>query len=252
MAYQVLKGTHDVILDEANSYSYIEELLKSFARTYAFEEFRIPVIEKSDLFTRAVGESSDVVRKEMYTFLDKGNRSVTLRPEFTAGIIRSMVNAKLFANQDFPVKAFYCGPVFRYERPQLGRYRQFNQFGVEVVGSDSFLRDVETIAFGHHALSLLGFKGVTLKINSLGDEESRDNYRKALVEYFEQHIENMCSDCKDRLNINPLRILDCKVESDREIVKNAPKIGDFLSQASLERFAKITSTSAPHSRTRFA
>ena len=242
MNFQVLKGTHDVILDEAFSYSAIESLLKAFAQSYSFEEFRIPVIEKSELFTRSVGESSDIVRKEMYQFLDKGNRSITLRPEFTAGIVRSMVNAKLFANQDFPVKAYYCGPVFRYERPQQGRYRQFNQFGVELVGSNSYLRDVEAITFGYHALELLGFRNVTMKINTLGDEESRNNYRKALVEYFSNYIEEMCSDCKDRLNINPLRILDCKVENDRKIIENAPKIEDFLSETSKIRFFNICNT----------
>ena len=239
MNFQVLKGTHDVILDEAFSYSSIENLLKAIAQGYAFEEFRIPVIEKSELFTRSVGESSDIVRKEMYTFLDKGDRSITLRPEFTAGIVRSMVNAKLFANQDYPIKAYYCGPVFRYERPQQGRYRQFNQFGIELVGSDSYLRDVEAITFGYHCLEMLGFKNVTMKINSLGDEESRNNYRKALIEYFSQYIGDMCGDCKERLNINPLRILDCKVENDRKIIENAPKIEDFLSENSKIRFANI-------------
>lgn len=239
MNFQVLKGTHDVILDEAFSYSGIENLLKAFAQSYAFEEFRVPVIEKSELFLRSVGESSDIVRKEMYTFPDKGGRNITLRPEFTAGIIRSMVNAKLFANQDFPIKAYYCGPVFRYERPQQGRYRQFNQFGIELVGSDSYLRDVEAITFGYHCLEMLGFKNVTMKINSLGDEESRTNYRNALIEYFSKYIDDMCGDCKDRLNINPLRILDCKVENDRKYIENAPKIEDFLSETSKIRFANI-------------
>lgn len=242
MNFQVLKGTHDVILDEAFSYSSIENLLKAFAQSYAFEEFRIPVIEKSELFTRSVGESSDIVRKEMYTFLDKGDRSITLRPEFTAGIVRAMVNAKLFAMQDYPVKAYYCGPVFRYERPQQGRYRQFNQFGIELVGSDSHLRDVEAITFGYHCLEMLGFRNVTMKINTLGDEESRNNYRNALVEYFTKYIDEMCGDCKERLNINPLRILDCKVENDRKIIENAPKIEDFLSVESKIRFAKICNT----------
>lgn len=242
MAYQVLKGTHDVILDEAFSYSSIEDLLRAVASNYDYNEFRVPVIEKSDLFTRSVGESSDIVRKEMYTFLDKGDRSITLRPEFTAGIIRSMVNAKLFAQNDFPVKAFYCGPVFRYERPQQGRYRQFNQFGVECVGSDSYLRDTEVISFGFNCLYLLGFNNLVLKINTLGDEKSRNDYREALVEYFSKHIENMCSDCKERLKLNPLRILDCKVEADREIIKNAPKIEDYLSDASRERFEQILFT----------
>ena len=145
MEYTVLKGTHDVIKEEAEAYTSIESLLCSCASSYGFKEFRTPIIEKSELFVRSVGESSDIVRKEMYQFLDKGDRSITLRPEITAGTIRAMVNAKVFNTQDYPCKAYYVGPTFRYERPQQGRYRQFNQFGVESVGSDSYLRDVEVI-----------------------------------------------------------------------------------------------------------
>lgn len=236
MEYSVLKGTHDIIKDEASAYSNIERILASIALNYGYEEFRTPIIENSGLFLRSVGEGTDIVRKEMYTFLDKGNRSITLRPEMTAGIIRSMVNAKLFANQDYPVKAFYVGPNFRYERPQLGRYRQFNQFGVECVGSNSYLRDVEVISLGYKCLKMLGFKNLKLKINTLGDAESRANYKEALVKFFSEHIDSMCEDCHERLNLNPLRILDCKVPGDQEIIKNAPILKDFLTEESTERF----------------
>ena len=239
--FNVVKGTHDVIKDEATKYSFIEEALTNVAINYGYQEFRTPIIENSELFTRSVGDSSDIVRKEMYTFEDKGGRSITLRPEMTAGIIRSMVNAKLFANQDYPVKAFYCGPNFRYERPQQGRYRQFNQFGVECAGVTTVERDVETIALGYTMLSYLGFKDVKLLINSLGDEETRNNYKKALTEYFGAHIETMCSDCKERFKINILRILDCKVPEDRKIIENAPKIEDYYSKEAKEKFEKIKS-----------
>ncbi len=237
--FNVLKGTHDVIKDEALKYSYIEETLTNIAINYGYEEFRTPVIENSELFTRSVGDSSDIVRKEMYTFDDKGGRSITLRPEMTAGIVRSMVNAKLFAMQDFPVKAFYCGPNFRYERPQQGRYRQFNQFGVECVGVSTVERDVETIVLGYHMLQFLRFRDLKLLINTLGDEETRENYKKALKEYFGQHIDEMCNDCKERYKLNILRILDCKDPDDRPIIDKAPKITDYLSDAARERFEKI-------------
>lgn len=237
--FNVVKGTHDVIKEEALKYSYIEETLTNIAVNYGYQEFRTPIIENSELFTRSVGDSSDIVRKEMYTFEDKGGRSITLRPEMTAGIVRSMVNAKLFANQDFPVKAFYCGPNFRYERPQQGRYRQFNQFGVECAGVSTVERDVETIVLGYHMLSFLRFKNLKLLINTLGDEETRENYKKALREYFGAHIEEMCNDCKERYKLNILRILDCKDPDDRPIIDKAPKITDYLSDAARERFEKI-------------
>lgn len=239
MEFQVLKGTHDVIQDEASKYTYIEDLLTQVARLYNFQEFRTPVIEKSELFLRSVGESSDIVRKEMYDFLDKGGRSITLRPEFTAGIIRSIVNAKLYAIQDLPIKAFYVGPVFRYDRPQQGRYRQFNQFGVELVGTSSYLNDTEIISFGYTCLHLLGLKDVKIKINTLGDEETRKNYKEALTKYFSSHIDDMCEDCKERIKINPLRILDCKVQHDQDYVAKAPKIKDYLSENSKNKFNQI-------------
>ncbi len=237
--FNLVKGTHDVILEEAEKYSYIEQILQNTAQIFNYKEFRTPIIEHSELFARSVGDSSDIVRKEMYTFEDKGGRNITLRPEVTAGIVRSMVNAKLFALQDYPVKAYYTGPCFRYERPQQGRYRQFNQFGVECIGITSPHRDAEVISMGYDSLIFLGFKDVTLKINTLGDDESRENYKKALKEYFGKHLENMCSDCKERYELNVLRILDCKVPEDQEIVKNAPKISDFLSENAKNSFETI-------------
>ena len=239
MAVNNVKGTHDIIGEEANAYSAVENLMFSIAHMYAYQEIRIPVLEHSEVFVRGVGESSDIVRKEMYTFLDKGDRSLTLRPEFTAGIVRSVVQNKLYATNELPLKLAYCGPLFRYERPQLGRYRQFNQFGVESIGHDSPYNDVEVIALAYTILQSLSLKDVTIKINSLGDESSRDNYRKALKDYFAPHIKDMCEDCKSRFELNPLRILDCKVDADRPIIDKAPKVGDFLSPESKERFDKV-------------
>lgn len=234
--FNIVKGTRDLINKDAKKFSYVENLLSKVAESYGFKEFRTPIIEHTELFTRSTGESSDVVRKEMYTFLDKGERSITLRPEFTAGVIRAMVNNKLYADQDFPIKAYYVGPNFRYERPQQGRYRQFNQFGVESVGVNNILRDLECILLGYNSLKMLGFDNIKLYINSLGDKETRDNYQTALKEYFSQHIDSMCEDCKERFKLNILRILDCKVASDIEINKNAPKIQDFYSEKTNEEF----------------
>lgn len=241
MEIKNVKGTHDIIGEEANAYSSVEELMKTIAELYAFLEVRPPVLEHSEVFVRAVGGSTDIVRKEMYDFLDKGGRSLTLRPEFTAGIMRLVVQNKLYAINELPLKLYYVGPVFRYERPQLGRYRQFNQFGVESIGHDCPTNDVDVIALAYTILQSLGLENLTLKVNTLGDSKSRDNYREALTNYFKSHIENMCEDCKSRYELNPLRILDCKVEEDRPIIEKAPKISDYLTEESKTRFDKVLS-----------
>lgn len=237
--FNLVKGTHDVILNDARKYSYIEAVLEKTSELYGYKEFRTPIIETSELFLRSVGDSSDIVRKEMYTFEDKGGRSITLRPEITAGTVRSMVANKLFAMQDYPVKGYYCGPCFRYERPQQGRYRQFNQFGVECVGVVRSERDAEVISMGFNSLMMLGFNNLVLKISTLGDEESRQNYKKALHDYFGKYLGEMCSDCKERFELNILRILDCKVEADRKIIEGAPKITDFLSESAKKDFETV-------------
>ena len=236
---QNVKGTHDLLPSEAEQFEYIEHLLSEIASLYAYREVRTPVIEPSELFIRGVGNSSDVVRKEMYQFLDKGDRSISLRPEFTAGIIRLLVNNKTYATEELPLKYYYCGPVFRYDRPQLGRYRQFNQFGVESVGNDSYYNDVEVIMMAYSMLVSLGLQNVSLRINSIGDDESRANYREALKKFFAPHLEHMCEDCKQRYELNPLRILDCKVPEDIALAARAPLVGQYLSKASEERFGKI-------------
>lgn len=240
MDYKNVKGTHDVFLKEADDYSYVEQTMKMIAELFSFKEVRPPVLEYSEVFVRSVGDSSDIVRKEMYTFLDKGNRSITLRPEFTAGIVRLVNQNKLLFNNELPLKTYYCGPVFRYERPQLGRYRQFNQFGVEALGHNSPYVDIDVIVLAYTILNSLGLENVTLKINTLGDDASREAYKKALKDYFANFIDNMCEDCKNRFVTNPLRILDCKVPEDQEIAKKAPKIFDYLSNESKDRFEIIT------------
>ena len=202
-----VKGTHDVIAEEASAYSMVEGLMKSIAELYAYKEVRPPVLEYTEVFARGVGEGSDIVRKEMYTFDDKGGRSVTMRPEFTAGIMRVVVQNKLYATSELPLKLYYAGPVFRYERPQLGRYRQFNQFGVESIGHDSPYNDVEVISMAYMILQSLGLEKVTIKINTLGDEETRNSYRTALREYFAPHIKDMCDDCKTQATIAILQNL---------------------------------------------
>ena len=239
MAVNNVKGTRDIIGEEANAFNYIENLLKQICELFGYNEVRPPVMEHSELFVRSVGESSDVVRKEMYTFLDKAERSITLRPEFTAGIMRLIVQNKLLNTNELPFKAYYVGPVFRYERPQLGRYRQFNQFGVEAVGNNSAEIDVETIVLAYTILTSLGLENVSIKINTLGDEESRENYKKALKEYFAKYLDQMCPDCHSRFELNPLRILDCKVPEDQKIVEGAPKMKDFLSESARNRFNKV-------------
>lgn len=227
-----VKGTHDIIADEANLYTMIEGAAMGIVGLYGYKEIRTPIIEHTPLFLRSVGESSDIVNKEMYTFEDKGGRSITLRPELTAGVMRSIVSNKLYATGDFPIKLCYVGPCFRYERPQAGRYRQFNQFGIEAIGAPSVYQDAEVISIGYRILSTMGLPNVKVLINSLGDEESRKAYKEALREYFSKHIDKMCPDCKRRLEVNPLRILDCKVPEDIEIVKGAPKMTEYLSPAS--------------------
>ena len=242
MEVKNVKGTHDIIGNEANVFIAVENLMRHVAELFAFSEVRPPVLEHSELFVRGVGESSDIVRKEMYTFDDKGGRSLTLRPEFTAGIMRLIVQNKLYATNELPLKYYYLGPVFRYERPQLGRYRQFNQFGVESVGNPNPMADIETIVLAYTILQSLGLENVAVKVNTLGDEDSRNAYRAALKDFFKAHIADMCPDCQSRYELNPLRILDCKVPEDQEIVKDAPKMSDFLSEASKERFALILKT----------
>ena len=236
MPYIAVKGTQDLFGEQANGYAYIQSVFKAVAELYGYRPIETPILEYTDIFTRSTGEGSDVVRKEMYTFLDKGNRSVTLRPEGTAGVVRSVCEKKMLATEDAPLKVYYTGPVFRYERPQLGRYRQFIQAGVEVLGVDSPRLDAECICLAMQTLSMLGFEQLKIKVNTLGDKESRLAYKEALQAYFAGKIDSMCSDCHERLRLNPMRILDCKVPEDQAIAKDAPKMRDYLTEEAEKRF----------------
>lgn len=236
MPYIAVKGTQDLFGEQANGYAYIQSVFKAVAELYGYRPIETPILEYTDVFTRSTGEGSDVVRKEMYTFLDKGNRSVTLRPEGTAGVVRSVCEKKMLATEDAPLKVYYTGPVFRYERPQLGRYRQFIQAGVEVLGVDSPRLDAECICLAMQTLSMLGFEQLKIKVNTLGDKESRLAYKEALQAYFAGKIDSMCPDCHERLRLNPMRILDCKVPEDQAIAKDAPKMRDYLTEEAEKRF----------------
>ena len=232
------KGTIDVTGSDSLLWEYTNQLVSTMMSDYNYEYIRTPIFEASELFHRTVGESSDIVRKETYDFKDKGDRNITLRPEGTAGVVRSYIENKLYAEPDVK-KYYYNGTMYRYERPQTGRLREFTQFGVEVLGSNDPIIDAEVISLQYNILSALHIDNLQVSINSLGDEESRNNYRDALVKYLTPHIDELCKDCKERLKTNPLRILDCKVDKDNEILKNAPKTLDYLNEYSKDRFETV-------------
>ena len=241
MGYQKIKGTQDFYGDVSAKRRYVEEVARSVVSKYNIEEIITPIFENTEVFTRSSGDGSDIVNKEMYTFLDKGKRSITLRPEGTAGVTRSFLENKLYAAPGLK-KYFYVGPMFRYEQPQAGRYREFNQFGVEMFGDSGSFLDAEVILLAHAIFKKLGIdKYYTVKINTIGDFETRNNYTNVLKDYFTDKIDNLCDDCKRRLEKNPMRILDCKVDKENEILVNAPKISDYLNDESKEYFKNIIS-----------
>lgn len=233
------KGTYDVYGDKSKKILYLENLMKNLMETYNYEYVRTPLFESSELFHRGVGETTDIVTKETYDFIDRGERHMTLRPEGTAGVVRSFIENKMYAEVTQPVKCWYYGPMYRYERPQSGRFREFYQFGCEVFGSSNPLNDAEIISIPVNFYRLLGLKGIKVNINSLGDKQSREQYRNALIEYFKPHIDDLCEDCKCRFEKNPLRILDCKIDKDKEIMKNAPKTIDYLNEESKKHFEDV-------------
>jgi len=232
------KGTTDVTGNDALLWEYVNQVVSSMAQTYNYEFIRTPVFEASELFHRSVGETSDIVQKETYDFKDKGDRNLTLRPEGTAGVVRSFIENKCYAEPDAK-KYYYNETMYRYERPQTGRMREFTQFGVEVLGSNDPIVDAEVISFQYNLLNALHINNLQVNINSLGDAESRLAYKEALVKYLEPHINDLCEDCQERFKTNPLRILDCKVDADNEILKNAPKTIDYLNEESKQRFETV-------------
>ncbi|HFD14759.1 MAG TPA: histidine--tRNA ligase [Rhodospirillales bacterium] len=233
-----VRGTHDLFGETLRRQRRVVETGRRLATRYAFEEIVTPIFEFTEVFARTLGETSDVVTKEMYTFEDRGGDSITLRPENTASIVRAVVSAGLL--QSLPVKFFYAGPMFRYERPQKGRLRQFHQIGVEIIGAPEPRADVEVILLGRHILEELGIADrVTLELNTLGDPESRRAYREALVAYLRGHRERLSADSLLRLERNPLRILDSKDPGDREVIAGAPLFEDYLNATSRAFFAEV-------------
>lgn len=221
------RGTIDILPSEVAKWQFVENTARDVCKLHNVKEIRTPVFEATELFTRSSGESSDIVTKEMYTFLDKGNRSITLRPEGTAGIVRACVEHGLF-NDAMPLKLYYILPSYRYEKPQSGRLREFRQVGIELFGSKSPKFVAESMIIGNDILTKLGIKNVSIEVNNLGCSCCRNNFTNAVKEYFTKHIDCMCEDCKRRLSQNPLRILDCKVESCKSVIKNAPKVSEIL------------------------
>ena len=239
MAYQAPKGTKDLLPQDSYKWQYLEELIRRITRKYGFLEARTPIIEHTELFLRGIGDTTDVVQKEMYTFLDKGDRSITLRPEGTAGFAR-LYNEHALFNEPQPIKMYYLSaPVFRYERPQAGRLREHHQFGVEYYGSSRPSADAEVILLALEILKKAGCSDLKVCINNIGCEECRPKYQNALRAYFSEHIDELCPTCRDRLERNPLRILDCKTPHCRELAQGAPVITDFVCDRCREHFDEL-------------
>ncbi len=238
--YNAVKGVQDIFPPDISLWRTVESEAERVFSRYGFREIRTPVIESTDIFTRSIGETTDIVEKEMYTFPDRAGRSLTLRPEGTASVVRAFVEHHLY-NLPAPQKFFYSGPMFRYERPQKGRFRQFYQIGVEAFGSADPLMDAEVIAMLTTLLRTLGLAGVNVEVNSIGCEKCRPAYRKALKDFFSGKLDDLCPDCRRRYEYNPLRILDCKVERCIELRKGAPRVTDFLCDECRSHFDKVLS-----------
>ena len=238
MTIQPARGTRDIYGADLAAFKQVENTAREFAKRYGFGEIQTPIFESTEVFCRGVGETSDIVSKEMYTFTDRGGESFTLRPEGTAGVVRAFISEGMEQNQ--PVKLMYAGPMFRYERPQKGRYRQLHQVGVEILGAATPQTDVEVLCLAWDFLSALGLQQyIRLELNTLGDVESRAAYRDALVAYFSDFKDKLSEDSRVRLEKNPLRILDSKDEGDKKIVENAPKMTDFLNEESKKFFDAV-------------
>ncbi len=232
------RGTKDILPDTVGDWRYIEEKIRALCKRYGYEEIRTPVFEHTELFQRGIGEATDVVDKEMYTFEDRGGRSITLRPENTAAAVRAYLQNKLYAENALE-KLFYIGSMFRYDRPQAGRMREFHQFGVEALGESNPSVDAEIILLAIDFLQSLGLKDLVLSLNSVGCPKCRPVYRQKLQDFFKDKLEDLCDDCRDRFERNPLRILDCKADSDKPYMQDAPKITDCLCEECNDHFHKV-------------
>ncbi|MCR4601073.1 MAG: histidine--tRNA ligase [Clostridia bacterium] len=234
------KGTKDILPEASPKWRYVEEKFREVCRRYGLEEIRTPIFEHTELFQRGVGDTTDIVQKEMYIFEDHAGRSISLKPEGTAGVVRSYIENKIYAGTK-PAKVYYETPCFRYERPQAGRLREFHQFGVEVFGASSMMADAEVITLAMDFLKSVGVGGLELRINSIGCPECRSNYRKALQDYLRPHFDELCEDCKGRFERNPMRIIDCKVPRCGEIAKDAPRMLDYLCEDCSSSFEELKS-----------
>ncbi|HEM3576675.1 TPA: histidine--tRNA ligase [Streptococcus suis] len=240
MKLQKPKGTQDLLPQDTDKWQYVENFTRNIFKQYNYAEIRTPIFEHYEVISRSVGDTTDIVTKEMYDFYDKGERHITLRPEGTAPVVRSYVENKLFAPEvQKPAKFYYMGPMFRYERPQAGRLRQFHQIGVECFGSSNPATDVETIAMAYHFFEELGIQNIRLHLNSLGNPESRATYRQALIDYLTPLKEQLSKDSQRRLEENPLRVLDSKEKEDKVAVENAPSILDYLDEESTAHFEAV-------------
>lgn len=236
--YKVPRGTYDILPAESYKWQYIKKIFRETANHFNFQEIVTPIFEQTDVFERSVGDSSDIVQKEMYRFQDKKGRNFALRPEGTASVVRSYVENNLGMTGG-NTKLYYMGPMFRYDRPQKGRYRQFYQYGIENIGSDNPFVDAEIIAFGYTFLKKLGLRNFILEINSIGCANCSKDYDRALVDYFTPNLSNMCPDCNSRINKNPKRLLDCKVKTCKEIANNAPNMLDYLDEECKKHFEDV-------------
>ena len=234
------RGTKDILPDTVAQWTHVEKVIRELCARYGYHEIRTPIFEHTELFLRGIGETTDVVEKEMYTFTDRGERSLTLRPENTASVVRSYLQNKLYA-ADALVKLFYIGSMFRYDRPQAGRYREFHQFGVEALGEASPAVDAEIIVLAVEFLRALGLQELKLHLNSVGCPKCRPVYRERLQEFFRPHLEELCTDCRSRFERNPLRLLDCKNEHCHALAEDAPRITDCLCDECRTHFAEVQS-----------
>ena len=235
-----IKGTADVLPADSYKWQFVEDIMRGQAQSYGFKEIRTPVFEHTELFSRSVGDTTDVVQKEMYTFTTKGGESVTLRPEGTAGAARAMLEHGIY-NDGYPIKAYYLTSCYRYENPQKGRQREFHQFGMEVYGAASYFADAEVICAANSIFERLGVKNLRLELNSIGCKNCRPNYHKALKDYFASHEGELCDTCRSRLDRNPMRILDCKSPICSEIAKGAPVVTDYLCDDCRSHFEGVKS-----------
>jgi histidyl-tRNA synthetase len=235
---KAVRGTKDILGETGAKYAYINRIVEELFNSYGYSLIKTPIFEETDLFKRGIGEATDVVEKEMYTFKDRGDRSLTLRPEGTASVVRAYLENKIYAREELS-KFYYMGSMFRYERPQAGRQREFNQVGVEVLGESSPLLDAEVISMGYHLLEKLGITDLAVTINSIGGNDSRVKYRKALIDYLTPIREELCEDCQRRFETNPLRVLDCKNETCKKHTETAPSIIDSLSPEEKDHYETV-------------